>query len=88
MHIDIIQSSVTGQWNYCPTIAPESFKKCLAYEDKPSYLETADAAKDAALQNPTMPNGIEFTVIPNPNWVPPAPDSDRDDTFERFMGGA
>lgn len=74
MKIDIIQSSVTGQWGYCPSNAPESFKKCLAYDDAPGFAN-ADSAKDKAAADRSIDqtHGLEFNVIPNPACAPVTP---------------
>lgn len=68
MHIDIIQSSVTGQWGYCPTNAPESFKKCLAYDDESGEATAADAIAAARANKGMKGATLTFTEYPNPNW--------------------
>lgn len=65
MKIAIIQSVVTGQWNYCPTQHRELLR--LDLDDKPSAYTTPEAAEQAAKDDKTiLCVTLQFIRFPKP----------------------
>jgi len=58
----IIESRVTGKWNYCPEVARDLLR--LELDDKDSGLPTAAAAIKAAKRDRTVPKGSTFKQYP------------------------
>lgn len=57
-----IQSTVTGQWNYCPQTAVPILGRILELDEKPSGYATAEEAFAAARQNRKVPKNAEFRL--------------------------
>lgn len=65
MEIVIVKSNVTGEYGWCPRDAYESLKLLMHYEDKRSYLTTADEAIAECRRDKNIPKNAKFTVIPD-----------------------
>ena len=56
------QSSVTGEWNYCPEVALPILGRILELDDKPTGYKTAEEAFAAARANKTVPKSATFRL--------------------------
>lgn len=63
MRMHIAQSSISGQWGYCPDGCP--LCKLAAYADEPTGYLTAEAAQAAAAADPSLAGySLTFRVVP------------------------
>ena len=58
--IVVIQSLVTGQWDYCPSTAVATLHP--EFDDKPTGFLTATQALEVAKRDKTIPAGAKFRV--------------------------
>jgi hypothetical protein len=59
----LVIESINGGWGYCPAEAPLSFRRCMVYDDAPTYptLEAAilGAERDRSIPQDCRP--LHFT---------------------------